>query len=99
MPDGFTLLIARYWIVPSGLRSSSLLSSQSVVVTSSATVEPFAMKPAGVPARLASWNRQSAVAKASAFSELVPSVLRWISSPKELPSSWVRRFIPTVRLR
>ena len=49
--------------------------------------------------RLASWNLQSAVAKASAFSELVPSVLRWISSENELPSSWVRRFMPGVRAR
>jgi len=64
-----------------------------------ATVAPDAVKPAGVPFRLASSNLQSAVANASALSELVPSVLRWISSEKELPSSWVRRFMPCVRFR
>ena len=57
------------------------------------------VNPAAVPSRLASWNLQSAVANASAFSELVPSVLRWISSENELPSSWVRRFMPGVRAR
>ena len=99
MPDGSTLLTWRYWIVPSGLRSSSLLSSQSVVDRSSATVEPNAVNPAAVPARLASWNLQSAVANASAFSVFVLSVLRWMISANEFPSSCVRRFRPGVRAR
>src|SRR3954451_20671473 len=47
----------------------------------------------------ASWNLQSAVAKASAFSVFVLSVLRWIISENELPSSWVRRLRPGVRAR
>ena len=38
-------------------------------------------------------------ANASAFSVFVPSVLRPISSENELPSSWVRRFMPGVRAR
>jgi hypothetical protein len=57
------------------------------------------VKPAAVPDRFASWNLQSAVAKASAFSVLVPSVLRMIISENELPSSCVRRFMPGVRAR
>ena len=48
---------------------------------------------------LPTWNLQSAVAKTSAFKVLVPSVLRWISSANELPSSCVRRFMPGVRFR
>ncbi len=88
-----------YWIVPSGLRSSSRFSLQSVVDGSSATVAPNWVKPAGVPFRLASWNLQSAVANASAFSVFVPSVLRWMISENELLSSWVRRFMPGVRAR
>ena len=48
---------------------------------------------------LPSWNLQSAVANASALSVFAPSVLRWIISENELPSSWVRRFMPGVRAR
>ena len=56
-------------------------------------------KPAAVPLRWASWNLQSAVANASAFSVFAPSVLRWIISENELDSSCVRRFMPGVRYR
>ena len=66
---------------------------------SSATAEPWSVKPAGVPSRLASWNLQSAVPKASALSVLVPVVFRMMISENELPSSWVRRFMPGVRFR
>src|SRR3954452_4919167 len=99
MPDGSMALIARYWMVPSGLRSNSWFSSQSVVDGSSLT-EPAVVigriggvkncdtgagSVAGLYAcRLPSWNLQSAVANASAFSESVPSVLRWIISENEL---------------
>ncbi len=98
IPDGSTLLTCRYWIVPSGLRRSSAFSSQAVD-GSSATLDPKLVKPAAVPLRLVSWNLQSAVPKTSALSVLVPSVLRWISSANELPSSCVRRFMPGVRAR
>ena len=73
IPDGLTLFVERYWIVPSGVRCSSFDSSHWVV-GSSATVAPCAAKPAAVPSRLASWNLQSAVANASALSEFVPWV-------------------------
>ena len=90
IPLGSTLLIARYWIVPLGWRNSRRFSLQSVVLGSSATEPAPVMKlPAGAGnVRSPSWNLQSAVANASAFSELVPSVLRMISSENELPSSW-----------
>ena len=99
MPDGSTLLTARYWIVPSGLRSSSRFSSQSVVAGRRRPARAGDEAAGGAGVRLASWNLQSAVANASAFSVWVPSVLRSISSAKELPSSWVRRFMPGVRAR
>ncbi len=87
-------------IVPSGMRTGAQVLVAVRSVGSSATVvTPNCVNPAGVPARLASWNLQSAVANASAFSVFVPSVLRSISSANELPSSWVRRFMPGVRAR
>ena len=82
-------------------RSSSWFSSQSVVDGSSLTGRRRSGCEAGRRCRSGwpSWNLQSAVANASAFSVLVPSVLRWIISENELPSSWVRRFMPGVRFR
>ena len=92
---------ARYWIVPSGLRSSSWFSSQSGRrrVVGHESHREAGEAGAVCRSRLASWNLQSAVANASAFSVFVPSVLRWIISENELPSSWVRRFMPGVRVR
>ncbi len=69
------------------------------VAGSSATIEPNWLEARRGPARWASWNLQSAVANASAFSVFAPSVLRWIISLNELDSSCVRRFMPGVRNR
>ena len=73
MPAGSTVLTRRYWIVPSGLRSSSWFSSQSAWSgrrrrSRRVTREAGGRRRRGWP----SWNLQSAVANASAFSVFVP---------------------------
>ena len=97
MPTGSMVLTSLYWMVPSGLRRSSAVSLHSDF-GSSPTVGPDATYPAAVPARLLIWNLQSAVANTSAL-RVFAFVLRMIISANELPSSWVRRFMPGVRRR
>ena len=102
MPDGSTLLIAPVLDRAVGQRSEQLVLVALAWSGRRATVRRRVGGEAvgDVPVvRLPSWNLQSAVANASAFSVFVPSVLRWISSENELPSSWVRRFMPGVRAR
>ena len=108
MPDGSTALRARYWIAPSALRRSNWFSSQSVFGSSFTEPAPVmtgrpsaltVLDPLNGAVMPDSSNLQSAVANASCFRVCVPVVLRSIISENELPSSWVRRFMPGVRFR
>ena len=75
MPDGSTVLIARYSIRPVGWRRSRRFSSHSLVGSSCTEPAPWMALPgcAG-QVMVARWNLQSAVANGSAFSEYAVGV-------------------------
>src|SRR3954453_9814101 len=108
VPSG---LESNSWFSSQSVVGSSLTVPAPVSAASGGSAVIDDVVPAGKPVTavgalveygdvmLPSWNLQSAVANASAFRVLVPSVLRIISSANELPSSCVRRFMPGVRAR